>query len=402
MFINIGIRHNLIYLLMLIIINLVKLTLLILIEEYLYYADSHLTVFMMFLSEFICGLFLYKYKYNAHLFKKDSNKKDSSFKGIKLINTEENIVNTKKPDSTLKIYFLFIAISFFDFYDTIFDSFYMPPLDDNISKSLYNRLQGILAIITGLLTYLFLKFPMHRHHKCSLVTITICIIMIIIFEYCIMIFTERENSKNSIYKLSKILLFTLLNNFFWSMVSVIEKYLLEYDFVNYFQMLMYEGAFGLILSFIYLLFNKEVTYDEFKDLYDKYDKEHNKFKFIILIIALLFYYFLLGALNGYRVIANKLYSPTSIALVYYIFCPYHILTSYFVKEDFQINGEQNIFYLIFNLIISIIFVFCGCVYNELFVLFCCNLEHETHSQISLRASFEKSIDEDIVDLEEIN
>ena len=31
-------------------------------------------------------------------------------------------------------------------------------------------------------------------------------------------------------------------------------------------------------------------------------------------------------------------------------------------------------------------VFSCCVYNEFFVLFCCDLEHNTHRQISSRSS----------------
>ena len=301
----------------------------------------------------------------------------------------------KKPDSDFKIYFLFFTIAFFDFYDTNLSKLYMPSLDKNISPSLNNRLQGILAISTGLLTFFLLKFPMYRHQKCSLLTISICLIIIIMFEYFNLIFTQIENI---IWKFPLYLLFIILDNFFWSMVSVVEKYLLEYDFVNPFQMLMYEGIFGLIMSFIHLLFIGEPL-KELKEIYGQYEN-YKYLKLIILIISLIFYYFLLGALNSYRVIINKLYSPTSIALVYYIFCPYHIISSFIFDEDFKINKEQNIYFFIFNLIISIIFAFCGCVYNELFVLFCCNLEHETHSQISRRAKFD-STDEILFDLEQI-
>ena len=397
MLIKIGIRHNLIYLLMLIIINLVKLTLLKIIYKYLYYDDSHLTLFMMFLSEFIAGLLLYKYKYKAKLCTKDSNRQYYTFMGIKLIKSSGKL---KRSDSTLKIYFLFFTISFFDFYDTILNSYYMPHLDESISSSLGDRLQGILAITTGLLSSFLLKFRMYRHQKCSLVTISICLLIIIISEYCLLIFTNRMSKINNF---SYNLLFIFLDNFFWAMVDVVEKYLLEFNFVNHFQMLMYEGAFGLIMSSIYLFFIGDI-FKEFREIYyDKNKLDQNTQKFIILIIALLFYYFLLGALNSYRVVANKLYSPTSIALVYYIFCPYYIITSYF-EDDFKINGKQNFLYFFFNLIIIIILVFCGCIYNELFVLFCCNLEYDTHSQISNRATIEslKDREEELLNTNKIN
>ena len=43
-------------------------------------------------------------------------------------------------------------------------------------------------------------------------------------------------------------------------------------------------------------------------------------------------------------------------------------------------------FFIFNLIITVIVVFSCCVYNELFVLFCCGLESNTHREIARRAS----------------
>ena len=47
---------------------------------------------------------------------------------------------------------------------------------------------------------------------------------------------------------------------------------------------------------------------------------------------------------------------------------------------------EDIFFFVINLIVSIIMVLCGCFYNELFIIYCCNLEYETHHEISLRAT----------------
>jgi len=116
-----------------------------------------------------------------------------------------------------------------------------------------------------------------------------------------------------------------------------------------------------------------------------------------LFIICLFLFLLFGGIrNAYRVVINKIYSPMAKALADYILNPF-FLVYYFIFEDDFIGGGQNkkdIYYFILNLILSIIIVFCGCVYNEFLVLFCYNLEHDTHSQVSKRAEILKNIEFD--------
>ena len=40
---------------------------------------------------------------------------------------------------------------------------------------------------------------------------------------------------------------------------------------------------------------------------------------------------------------------------------------------------------------SIILSFCGCVYNEFLILFCCGFEHNTHNKIMIRSNTESDI-----------
>ena len=69
----------------------------------------------------------------------------------------------------------------------------------------------------------------------------------------------------------------------------------------------------------------------------------------------------------------------------YVLNPIMIIYSFFFQNDFISNGEQNITYFIINIILSIIIVFFGCVYNEFFVLHCFGLDYETHKEIATRA-----------------
>ena len=78
------------------------------------------------------------------------------------------------------------------------------------------------------------------------------------------------------------------------------------------------------------------------------------------------------------------------------------LIYYFLFEDDFSNNKQNerIFYFILNLILSIIVVFCSCIYNELLILYCYKLEHDTYYQVSMRALIKDEInvekDENII------
>ena len=63
-------------------------------------------------------------------------------------------------------------------------------------------------------------------------------------------------------------------------------------------------------------------------------------------------------------------------IVYYFFC----------EDDFISGSQQSFYYFIINLVISLVIVICSCIYNEIFVIFCFELEHDTHREISRRAT----------------
>ena len=68
----------------------------------------------------------------------------------------------------------------------------------------------------------------------------------------------------------------------------------------------------------------------------------------------------------------------------YILSPL-LMFYYYYDEDFKVGNSQNLALFIINEMISIVIVLCGCIYNEILILFCCNLEYNTHHQVSIRA-----------------
>ena len=58
---------------------------------------------------------------------------------------------------------------------------------------------------------------------------------------------------------------------------------------------------------------------------------------------------------------------------------------FFYEKDFQSGGEQNYFYFIINVILSIIIDFFAAVYNEFLIINCFGLQEDTHYEISIRS-----------------
>jgi phosphoglycerol transferase MdoB-like AlkP superfamily enzyme len=78
----------------------------------------------------------------------------------------------------------------------------------------------------------------------------------------------------------------------------------------------------------------------------------------------------------------------------FFFNPILIIYYFFMGIDFKFENKKNILYFILNLILSIIIVFCGCVYSELFIIYHFNLEKDTHMEVSRRASIFEGMVED--------
>ena len=151
---------------------------------------------------------------------------------------------------------------------------------------------------------------------------------------------------------------------------------------------MLEGLVGFIISTIYSL----ILYFIIKENIFEEISEFN-YPVIFLILYLILYFILSGFKNAYRTATIYLFSPMTRIFTDSFIDPALIIYHYFMENDFLITYEQNLYYFITNLIISIIIVFCGLIYNEILVLFCCNLERDTYCEVSKRAKHsEQSID----------
>ena len=348
--------------------------------DYFFNFDSLIYMSLMFLGEFFFGLIIYFHQ--KHFLNKNKGPKVNTYKSIILISNQENLA----IDSKTKIIFLVFIAGFFDFVQFMM-SLYTPQFL-YISGSLISRLAGFLTVFNALFYYYVLKLPIFKHQYISLIIIGICLILVIITEF---IFQEI-NIFLSYGQFSMVFLLNFLLQFCNSMLDSVEKYLFEYNHLNSYLCLLLEGLFGFILSFIHGLFHspfEEII--EFKNI-------NSTSEFTILIFLLILYLALSGLKNAFRVATTKIYSPMTTTFVEYILNPFYLIYYFCSDNDFITNGNKNYAYFFINLIISLILSFFGFVFNEFIILFCCELEIDTHSQIVTRSIKE----EEILNLSEIN
>ena len=381
--IRFAVRPNLKYPLQLLLYNELRNIESILLNKLLKFDSSLVYSPLMFIGEFLSGLIIFSYQkkfVKKFIFKEEVPDK---YMNLELIKTENRV---KKIDGILKIIFILFCCAFFDFVQFILSINKII----NLSSSICSRLRGFLTIFDALFYYFILKLNIYRHQFFCLIIIGICLLLVIIFEF---IFQEI-NIFFSYGYLSGVIILSFIDQFFSAMTDSNEKYLFEYDNVNPFYALMFEGFFGFIFSFFYCLYQN--PFNVLKDY--KNNKQHSKSDFSILIFCLIIYIILSGLKNSFRVITTKVYTPMTTTSLDYILNPIYISIEFALGDDFMYKNKRNYAYFFINLIISLIISFFSLVYNEFLILYICNLDKETHQQISNRSA----MDENIIYLDDID
>jgi len=347
-----------------------------LISYYLGFDNSLIFTPLMFLGEFFAGLSIYLYQKKFLKKQKNKNTEPIQNNSIKLLVTEQYI---KAIDSRVKIFFLIFNSAFFDFVQFVL-SLHTPQFV-NVTGSIETRLGGFLTIFDALFYYYVLRLDIYKHQFFSLIVIGVCLFLIIFSEF----FFQDINIFLTYGQFVLVILLIFVVQFCSAMVDSIEKYLFEYNKLNQFLALMFEGAFGFVLSVIYAVF-----YNPFDDIIE-IKKNKSTSDFVVLIFALILYLILSGGKNAFRVTTTKVYSPMTTTFMDYILNPFYMIYDFACGFDYLSNGESNYAYFILNLILSIIISFFGCVYNEFLILFCFGLERDTYNQISQRSFTEQEL-----------
>ena len=388
--IHISIRRNLLYLVNLIIFYYLRKVDLIIINSKYNFNDSLIFTLLMFFGEFFAGLAIQLYQTffineeNTNIFIGDKINSNISIKSSFSKNNKKKKrrlgieFNFKKPkmkraDNILKIILLIFFSASFDFIEFAIATFYIPRFSI-VSPTAEYRFGGIIIIIAALICRYAMKIKILKHQFYSLIIIGICLVIIITLE----IIYRGKGVSFGDFAFAHLLVLAYL--IFVPFTDVIEKYLLEFNYMSPFIILMIESIFGFIFILIY-----SAGEDPFQDIKRIY-KENSAGEFVLLLFLLFLYFAFSGGVNVYKILVNGLYSPMAKTLAVYILNPFLYLY-YFIKgNDFVSNNERNYFYFIVNMFIALIVSFFGCVFNEFLVLSFCGLDHETHYSVSKRAS----------------
>jgi hypothetical protein len=344
----------------------------------------------MFFGELLAGIIMYfsQRKYNKT--KKEENK-EQYFLSIKLIRTDSGELVPK--DSKKKIFFLIFFVSSLDLIEFLLFSIYLPKLY-NISRSLTQRLFGFTTIFSLFFYVYALKLPVYKHHIFSLLIIGICLMAIIGCEFCFI----KPDIFTSYKYLCIAIVYILFGQMLLSCIISIEKYLFEYDYMNPFVILIYEGAIGFFLSFLTLI--QQIYFNDFSSAI----KDLEAGKVVGFVFMLIGYSILSGGEYLFRLMTTKIFSPMVTTLAEYVLNPLYFIYFYFGLNDFiqKKDGKLDVAYFIINIIISLIISFFGCVYNEFIILFFCGLERDTHDQISKRADIKIDTQVDSIKIDDGN
>ena len=363
--IKISFRKNLIYLLFLIISYFLRRILLIIINKIFRLNNSPIFCILMFIGEISGGLLLFYYQRTFS--KKKKNKTNDIISQI-----IKNKFKLNRADGWPKIYLLIFFATTFDLIESSVLTNFIPKIAV-LSPTSTLRLCCIITITSTGLCVFMLGFKIGRHQALSLIIFGICSIIIISLEFHF----REQNIPIGNFSISYTLVFC--HFIFISFTDITERYLADYDYLNPAQILTTEGIFGFIMTLFFGIYQ-----DPFREIKKIY-KEVKAGEFALLIFLLILYSVFSIGINTYKILCNILYSPMTKSLASY-FLNFAFIIYYFIAEiDFITDGKSNYLYFFVSLALSLLIEFFGLIYNEFFILSCCNLSKDTHEGISRRA-----------------
>ena len=241
--IKIGLRRNLRYPILFIIITFSRRVVKYIMEEFFLEGKSvsFLTVSFMIFFELILG-FIYSCK-NETL--KNVKKEKNKMNTIKIIQIETVI---KRPDSLFKI----ILLMFFSGYFEIF-GFLSRRLITIVNKEKKDydefnaRYRSIEIIFSSILCFFTLRIKIFRHQYFSLIILIISLIIVFVIEI-----KYTDNGSELLIDI----LFICCTSFSRAFLDTTEKYLFDIDFINIFKLIRFQSSINLVLmSLLYFLIN---------------------------------------------------------------------------------------------------------------------------------------------------
>ena len=213
----------------------------IIVPKVINFSDSLTFTFLMFFGELFGGLGVILYNKLNFLYRKKQTKQDENI--VKLL-TKGKGRKMSQSDNMFKIILLIFFAAFFDFVQFIIS--YTLPKIAVLSPTSDQRLRIMITITSSLLCTYALRFKINKHHIFSLIGMSICSLIVLIFD---LIYLSKGASAGY-FILAFLLVFVKLA--FVGFIDVTERYLVEYNNLNKFTILSAEGFFGIILCIIFI------------------------------------------------------------------------------------------------------------------------------------------------------
>ena len=355
MFIKLGLRKNLLYPTLFILSLLLRIIGKAIYNFFLSHIKSTYTIFgIIYFMQLIRGLTIILYR----RIKTHKQEKEVKFQGIVLIQNE----GLKGRDSEIKIFILIFFSAFFEIIGALTRRYFNQKLTEDRYEEYHAKFRSIEIIFSSILCYFTFHIKMHKHQLLSLFIICLSLIIVLIID----IVSEDDFIGN----LSNIMISSLCRAY----LDTTEKYLFDYDYIDVFEIMGYEAIVNCILTPILYISDKprkEIT-----------NILGNDSPTIALTFFLLFVYSLFTLFkNIYRRLTITVYYPMTRALAESILDPILIIYDFcFNKKSYQSNFSFTV-----TLSCNIINIICSCIYNEVFILYCYELEYDTHYEIANRA-----------------
>ena len=360
--IKIRLRKNLLYLFVYYLGWYIRKIINMIIKYLFNYSLTYIFLYLMTLGEIIGGFSIFMYQNNSW-----KEKKKTKYFELKLIYNEKEEIEV--ADGRFKRIILIFLAAFFDFMEFIIFYFYVPLMDSKITPTIDFRFGCLTTIVSSLIYTNALRFKIGKHHKISLLFMSLGVLLSLIIE---IIFQPDNKSFGRFIFVRFLVCFYLMCV---SFTDCTEKYLVEFNYMNPFQILMIEGIFESFLDIIFSIGN-----DPFKDIKKLYKEKTTRELF--LFIFLLFLYLSVSTIvNTYKIYCNVIYSPMARSLIDYLMGPFFNIYFFIWENDFQ----NNYVYFFTSEIANVITVFFSCVYNEYIILFCCGIAHDTKDEIIIRS-----------------
>ena len=279
------------------------------------------------------------------------------------MNTYDRRNTFPNKQKNIKKYSLILLVSIIDYIAYTFFCLFRINVDN------YLNMWGITIGFLSIFSYKILQIKLYRHHY-------LCIIIIIIEGIGYNIIANKFNKENLMDNYSFYLSF-LLTEILFSLVNVLDKYLIYKKYIKAYKILFFQGIIEFILGLITLIVTTKLDeVDNFFDFIRDLDGKE-----IGLFISFIVLHFLVYSA---KITIVDIFSPFHVFLM-------NILKEFILCIFMNRRNESSINLTILTLVCIIICLIMILIFIEIIELNFCGLSHMTKKNIELRANQDANV-----------